>query len=597
MNRAQPMAAQQQRITRSAATPALMAGILLIGLALRVAYVTVDRFHADEALYAGWALLIRDQDPLLLSVPVDKPPLFLYTLAASAIAFGPSEVALRLPNIAASLLGIALIYRLGKGLYGRAAGLLAALFLALSPFDILFARTAFTDPMLMLWVLGALCAVSSGHWFAGGLCMGLAVASKQHAWLLLPLVLAVGLVQTLAASQKKPRLRSTVTCLSKGILGIALPYALVVAWDSARWKIRPGYWEQSALSYGGYRVRAGDRVGAAARRVVAVGALPDPLAGADRSTRGGRNGAADRRMAQTARGRCYPWKGRETEPFADRRQVALDIIWVGYGCGYVTLHVLLRFSVWDRYLLPLAAPIAVVLARVVTHLWEEIPSSPLPFSLAGRRGGEARIVGSARSAGGVVCISAAIPAWRAAHNGYPVGGEHWAYQGLDQIAAYLKDNAPPDAVLYHHWLRWHYSYYLYGTSFELRWWQSAEHLRQEAMRTPDRAQYIVLPDWHTLEPYAEGLTFHLLYEAHRQDGTVSMQSMYQIQVPDPRREQSAVETAPTGLKPTVGLRRRHATSLQRDVWLQALRCDLGRCYDERWDETPYSQRLKPRLQG
>jgi hypothetical protein len=54
------------------------------------------------------------------------------------------------------------------------------------------------------------------------------------------------------------------------------------------------------------------------------------------------------------------------------------------------------------------------------------------------------------------------------------------------------------------------------------------------VRTPDRVQYIVLPDWHTLEPYAEGLTFHLLYEAHRQDGTVSMQ-LYQIEVSQPTR--------------------------------------------------------------
>jgi hypothetical protein len=118
-------------------------------------------------------------------------------------------------------------------------------------------------------------------------------------------------------------------------------------------------------------------------------------------------------------------------------------------------------------------------------------------------------------------------AYQAAHNGYPVGGEHWAYQGLDEIVAYLKQNAPPDAVLYHHWLRWHYSYYLHGTSFELRWWESGEHMQREALRTPNRVQYVVLPGWRTLEPEAPELRFELLYRAHRKDHSVSL-SLYQV---------------------------------------------------------------------
>jgi hypothetical protein len=122
----------------------------------------------------------------------------------------------------------------------------------------------------------------------------------------------------------------------------------------------------------------------------------------------------------------------------------------------------------------------------------------------------------------LVCLAALWTGGRGAINGYPVGGEHWAYQGLDQVAAYLKENAPPDAVLYHHWLRWHYTYYLHGTDFELRWWESAEHLQREVLRTPERTQYIVLPDWRTLEPAAPGLEFVPVYETRRRDGTVSL---------------------------------------------------------------------------
>jgi hypothetical protein len=122
---------------------------------------------------------------------------------------------------------------------------------------------------------------------------------------------------------------------------------------------------------------------------------------------------------------------------------------------------------------------------------------------------------------------ALVSACKAAHNGYPIGGEHWAYQGLDEIVAYLEEHAPSNAVLYHHWLRWHYSYYLHGTAFELRWWESGEHMQREALRSPERVQYVVLPDWRTLEPEAPLLHFELLYQARRQDGSVSL-SLYRV---------------------------------------------------------------------
>ena len=75
----------------------------------------------------------------------------------------------------------------------------------------------------------------------------------------------------------------------------------------------------------------------------------------------------------------------------------------------------------------------------------------------------------------------------------------------------------------------HYSYYLYGTGFELRWWQSGEHLFREAARTPDRAQYIVLPDWRTLEPETDGVVLEPVYETYRRDGSVSLR-VYRIRL-------------------------------------------------------------------
>jgi len=493
----------------------LLVAAILCGVFLRLLYFNADRFHADEALYAGWALRTRE-DPLLIGVPVDKPPLYLYTLVASTRIWGSSEFALRLPNLAASTLGIALVYRLGRRLYSQATALWSAWFVALSPFDILFARTAFTDPMLVMWMLCALCAAAEGRWFWAGAGLGLALATKQHAVLLIPLVLAAGLIQnsqagrswTAAGRRWKAAGRNWRPAVA-AMTGFALPYGATVAWDSVRWAQRPGYWTQSALSYGGLAWAPLARWGERAiewldwtRYLVGSPLLGVLLLG----------GCA----ALLIRG----WKlGART------RKTQLDTLFVAYALGYLGLHTVLQFSIWDRYLLPLVPLVGLMLARTVC---------------AAVRGAAVR--GAAHNVLTAAMLLLAVwGGWQAAHNGYPVGGEHWAYQGLDQVATYLKQNAPPDAVLYHHWLRWHYTYYLHGTDFELRWWESGEHLRREAMRTPERAQYIVLPDWRTQEPDAEGIRLEPVYEARRQDGSVSLR-VYRIEL-EPAAQRPAAQSA------------------------------------------------------
>jgi 4-amino-4-deoxy-L-arabinose transferase-like glycosyltransferase len=483
--------------------------VLLTGFALRVSYLTVDRFHADEALYAGWALSILDHDRLLLNAPVDKPPLYLYALACSFRLFGRSEVAARQTSLAASMLSVALVYRLGRRLYGPKVGLFGALFLALSPFDILFARTAFTDSLLVLCMLGALCAAGVGRWFMAGLSLGLAFATKQHALLLIPLVLATGLLQFAQARKNWPiALLAAGRTLSLIVLGFALPFGAVLAWDAARWSTRPSFWQQSAMSYGGLTWAPVSKWGE--RWAEWLGwtryLVGSPL------------------LAVLLLLGCVGLLILNWRVCPRNRQTWFDSLWIIYALAYLSSHTVLQFSVWDRYLLPLAPLTALLLARIVVRLWSARRYlGPVRFG--------PRIHLLVRWAqylvGGLVLYLALISGYKAAHNGYPVGGDHWAYQGLDEIATYLQEQAPSNAVLYHHWLRWHYSYYLYGSTFELRWWESGEHMQREVLQTPQRVQYVVLPDWRNLEPDAPGLHFELLFQARRKDESVSF-SLYRV---------------------------------------------------------------------
>ena len=126
------------------------AGLLPLNL------LATQRFHHDEALYATWALEIASgHNPWLVHVPIDKPPLYLYTLAGALGLLGASETAARLPSLLATIITVGLTFGLGRQLYGSTTGLLAAWLVALSPFTILFAPTALTDPLLVMLVLSA----------------------------------------------------------------------------------------------------------------------------------------------------------------------------------------------------------------------------------------------------------------------------------------------------------------------------------------------------------------------------------------------------------------------------------------------------------
>ena len=541
--------------TEKVAHWALLVLLLLGAFALRVHYLAHDRFHADEALYAGWALRILDDDPLLLDEPVDKPPLYLYLLAGGMRLFGTSEVAARWPNLAASMLNVALLYRLARRLYDRSIGMWAAFFLACSPYAVLFARTAFTDPLLVTWTLAALNVVANRAPTSGpplappaggriitpppmgevgwgrsapppmgevgwGLAVGLALATKQHAVLLLPLIL--GLAWAIRPPRPWPVLRGILLAL----LGFALPYALVTWWDAQRWAIRPGFWQQSAQSYGGLRWAP---VGEWGSRLVEWLGWARYLAGSPLLYMLLGLGSA----ALLA----YGWwrehgrqAGKPVPPDSHVGQSArLDRLWVAYGAAYLIAHTVIDFSIWDRYLLPLAPLASILLARIVVtgHSWLRARGHCVCRSRVPRDIGLPHVTHLRYGILAVFCVAALLSGARAARNGYPVGGEHWAYQGLEEVVAYLQAYAPPDAVLYHRWLRWHYTYYLHGSEIELRYWQSGEHLAREVARTPGRAQYIVLPDWCASELDVGGVTLQSLYEAQREDGSISLR-LYRI---------------------------------------------------------------------
>ena len=118
-----------------------------------------------------------------------------------------------------------------------------------------------------------------------------------------------------------------------------------------------------------------------------------------------------------------------------------------------------------------------------------------------------------------------------------MGSDHGAYAGLDQVIATLRTQ-PADAIVYDRWLGWHYDFYLFDAPQERRWWGSGWKLADDAAHTartkPERAQWVVLPDWERsavedlhLPLASRGLALVEVRRIYRPDNTRSF-TLYRI---------------------------------------------------------------------
>jgi 4-amino-4-deoxy-L-arabinose transferase-like glycosyltransferase len=90
---------------------------------------------------------------------VDKPPLALWVQALSARVFGFNSLSILVPQALMGVASVALVYDLTRRVFGRVAGGVAALVLALTPITVAISRHNNPDALLVLCCVGALWAL------------------------------------------------------------------------------------------------------------------------------------------------------------------------------------------------------------------------------------------------------------------------------------------------------------------------------------------------------------------------------------------------------------------------------------------------------
>src|SRR3954447_19660069 len=128
---------------------------------------------------------------------VDKPPLALWVQTLSVKVFGFSSLAILVPQALMGMGSVALVYDLTRRRFGRVAGGVAGLVLALTPMTVAVSRHNNPDALLVLCSVAALWfvvrALDDGRtkWLVwAGVCVGLAFETKM----LVALMIVPGIV-------------------------------------------------------------------------------------------------------------------------------------------------------------------------------------------------------------------------------------------------------------------------------------------------------------------------------------------------------------------------------------------------------------------
>jgi hypothetical protein len=201
--------------------------ILALAAVLRSIKLGALGYWIDEDL--TWLAVRGIQEhgvPLLPSgVVYDRAFPYSYLVAAFASLFGATPEGLRLPSLISSLGTIVFVYLLARDLAGRPAGFLAALLLAVSPWEHHYARMArMYAPFVLLvsaslfFALRSLVTGSRAAWLAA--CVLVLIAVPLHD--LGSTLILIFLVPMLYPAPRRPPLRWTAGGAVAVILGMAV---------------------------------------------------------------------------------------------------------------------------------------------------------------------------------------------------------------------------------------------------------------------------------------------------------------------------------------------------------------------------------------
>ena len=288
--------------------------------------------------------------------------------------------------------------------------------------------------------------------------------TKQQGIFFVPLTLAV-----LIAGN--PRAKAMAAAGLRLAGGVALAVLPILYWDSLRWAVAPSPWDLGVRNYSAIELLPVEEW---TGRIVRIADLLWYLTASDVIW-----------MVLLAAFVLAAANLPRADLALSKQSSVLAVILCGWTGLYLGIHTAFSIPVWDRYFLPLAPAFAILCgwlgARILSSdssLWRQI------------------VVG--------VWLVLLLPGGvQAARGEFPIGGDHGAYDGLREASAWLDNNSPPGAVLYHQGLSWHFQFYFYENprDYTVRWVASPVALADDAAKRPRSARFVIAPAWQPLRNF------------------------------------------------------------------------------------------------
>lgn len=447
--------------------------LLLLGAFFRIHGLTrASHFHADEALFASFARqMVLEGDWNLDQVAVDKPPTSFLIVGTSLHIWGETEFAARLPNVYASLIGLAAFYALVKRCAGHLVAIIALLLLVVCPVEIGYAPTVFQDSPMLAAILLATWLMAGQRWMWGGLMAGLAMAFKPTALWMLPLIVAIGVLQRTQFISKQHRKNYPIKSAILFAVGWLLPVSLTVLWDQTRHA-------QSFITLGNYNNNPRRFIRAEEvwpRAEIWWNLLADM--------------AARHWLAIIFLLIALLWLG--VSGWKQLRSGLLSWLIAIFVLWYMGLYWLIAFNTWDRYVLPILPFVLLVVAQGIGWLITclDRPQFSVSNSLS-------RLV--KLTAAMILTLILAIswqPARQAVHRSNPAG-----IAGIDELADTLNRDFA-GKIVYDHWLGWYLLWYLGSQpTIHTIYFPTPEDLAHH-MQTASEDRYLAAPDAALSRPW------------------------------------------------------------------------------------------------
>jgi hypothetical protein len=213
-----------------------LGAVLAAGAVVRLWHLEAAGFNSDETVYMGQGAALADEPALEPYFPLFRAHPLLFQAGLSAgFRLGLPDGFGRLAAVAIGLATVLLAFETGRLLYGRRAGLAAALLLALMPYHVVVTRQVLLDgPMTLgatatLYLVARYALTGRGAWlYATGGALGLTVLTKETA------IVLVGAVYAFLALSPGLKVRARDLAGALGVTALVVaPYPLAL-WLSGR---------------------------------------------------------------------------------------------------------------------------------------------------------------------------------------------------------------------------------------------------------------------------------------------------------------------------------------------------------------------------